>query len=108
MEIEFNDSLAFLFEPARLKISYGGRGAGKSDGYAIALIIFAMKMKLRILCLREIQNSIDESVKSTIENYIEHYGLGWAFDIKEKSITCKATGSRFLFSGLRYKINSIK
>lgn len=108
MEIEFNHSLAFLFEPARLKISYGGRGAGKSDGYAIALIIFAMKMRLRILCLREIQNSIDESVKSTIENYIEHYGLGWAFDIKDKSITCKATGSRFLFSGLRYKINSIK
>ena len=108
MEIEFNDSLAFLFQPARLKISYGGRGAGKSDGYAIALIVIAMKMRLRILCLREIQNSIDESVKSTIENYITHYGLDEFFDIKEKSITCKTTGSRFLFSGLRYKINSIK
>lgn len=108
MEIEFNQSLAFLFEPARLKISYGGRGAGKSDGYAIALIIFAMKMRLRILCLREVQNSIDESVKSTIENYITHYELDEFFDIKEKSITCKTTGSRFIFSGLRYKINSIK
>lgn len=108
MTIEFNEKLAFLFEPARLKIGYGGRGAGKTDGYAIALIIFAMKMKLRILCLREIQNSIDESVKSTIENYIDFYNLGWAFDIKEKSITCTLTGSRFIFSGLRYKINSIK
>ena len=108
MEIEFNDKLAFLFSPARLKIAYGGRGAGKSDGYAIALIIFAMKMKLRILCLREIQNSLEESVKSTIENYIDHYDLGWAFDIKDKSITCNLTGSRFIFSGLRHKINSIK
>jgi len=108
LEIEFNEKLAFLFEPARLKIGYGGRGAGKTDGYAIALIIFAMKMRLRILCLREIQNSIDESVKSTIENYIEHYGLDWAFNIKEKSITCTLTGSRFIFSGLRHKINAIK
>jgi phage terminase large subunit len=108
LEIEFNEKLAFLFEPARLKIGYGGRGAGKTDGYAIALIIFAMKMRLRILCLREIQNSIDESVKSTIESYIEHYGLDWAFDIKEKSITCTLTGSRFIFSGLRHKINAIK
>lgn len=108
MEIEFNEKLAFLFEPARLKIGYGGRGAGKTDGYAIALIIFSMKMRLRILCLREIQNSIEESVKSTIESYIEHYGLEWAFDIKDKSITCTLTGSRFIFSGLRHKINAIK
>lgn len=108
MEIEFLEKLEFLFHPARLKIAYGGRGAGKTDGYAIALLILAMKMKLRILCLREIQSSIEESVKSTLENYIEHYGLQWAFDVKDKSITCTTTGSRFIFSGLRHKINSIK
>lgn len=108
LTIEFNEKLAFLFKPARLKIAYGGRGAGKTDGYAIALIVLTMKMRLRVLCLREIQNSIEESVKETIENYIIHYGLEWAFDIKDKSITCTLTGSRFIFSGLRYKINSIK
>ncbi len=108
MEIEFNEKLAFLFKPARLKISYGGRGGGKTDGYAIALILLAMQRKLRILCLREIQNSIEESVKETIEGYINHYGLEGFFDIKDKSITCTTTGSRFIFSGLRYKINSIK
>jgi len=108
LSIEFNEKLAFLFKPARLKISYGGRGGGKTDGYAIALIILAMQRKLRILCLREIQNSIEESVKETIEGYIALYGLEWAFDIKDKSITCTLTGTRFIFSGLRYKINSIK
>jgi phage terminase large subunit len=108
VEVEFLDKLAFLFEPARLKIVFGGRGGGKTDGFAIALIILSMKMKLRILCLREIQSSIDESVKETIENYIVHYELEDEFDIKDKSITCKRTGSRFIFSGLRYKINSIK
>ena len=107
-EIEFNEKLEFLFKPARLKISYGGRGAGKTDGYAIALIILSMQKRLRILCLREIQNSIEESVKETIESYIALYQLEWAFDIKDKSITCTLTGSRFIFSGLRYKINSIK
>jgi phage terminase large subunit len=108
MEIEFLEKLEFLFQPARLKIAYGGRGGGKTDGYAIALIILAMKMKLRILCLREIQTSIEESVKETIESYIIHYGLADQFIIKDKSITCIRTGSRFIFSGLRYKINSIK
>jgi phage terminase large subunit len=108
LQIEFNERLAFLFKPARLKISYGGRGGGKTDGYAIALIILSMQRKLRILCLREIQNSIEESVKETIESYIALYELEWAFDIKDKSITCNLTGSRFIFSGLRYKINSIK
>lgn len=108
MEIEFLDKLSFLFMPARLKIAYGGRGAGKTDGFAIALIIHTMKSRLRVLCLREIQNSIEESVKSTIESYIEHYGLEWAFDIKDKSIVCTLTGSKFIFSGLRHKINAIK
>jgi len=108
LQIEFLEKLEFLFHPARLKIAYGGRGAGKTDGYAIALIVLSMKMKLRILCLREIQNSIEESVKETIENYIAQYELDDYFEIKEKSITCKKTGSRFIFSGLRYKINSIK
>ena len=108
MEIEFNEKLKHFCLSQRLKIGYGGRGAGKTDGYAIALIVFAMKLRLRILCLREIQNSIEESVKSTIESYIEHYGLEWAFDIKDKSIICKLNGSKFLFSGLRHKINAIK
>lgn len=108
MVIEFLEKLEFLFYSARLKIAYGGRGAGKTDGFAIALIFLAMKMRLRILCLREIQSSIEESVKETIENYITHYGLDDQFEIKDKSITCKRTGSRFIFSGLRYKINSIK
>src|SRR5687767_12131599 len=99
MQIEFNEKLAFLFKPARLKISYGGRGGGKTDGYAIALIILAMQRKLRILCLREIQNSIEESVKETIEGYIAQYELDWAFGIKDKSITCTITGTRFIFSG---------
>lgn len=108
LEVEFPEKLGFLFEPARLKIIYGGRGGGKTENVSIALIVLSLKMKLRILCLREIQNSIEESVKETIEANINTLGLSDEFDIRDKSITCKRTGSRFIFSGLRYKINSIK
>lgn len=108
LEVEFPEKLGFLFKPARLKILYGGRGGGKTENVSIALIILAMQSKLRILCLREIQNSIEESVKETIEANIYKLGVEELFEIKEKSITCVSTGSRFIFSGLRYKINSIK
>lgn len=107
-DIEFLDALSFLFEPARWKVPYGGRGAGKTEGIAIALIILARTKKLRILCGREFQNSIDESVKQTIEANIASMGLEDEFQILGKQIICKRTGSRFFFMGLRYNINKIK
>jgi phage terminase large subunit len=109
MEVEFPASLDFLIsEPARYKILYGGRGAGKSEGISIALIILATQKKLRILCLRELQTSIEESVKETITNNIHAMDLDDEFLIQDKRIVSKRTGSEFIFSGLRYNINKIK
>lgn len=108
-EFEFLEALSFLiFESARWKIAYGGRGAGKTEGFAIALILLSRTKKLRILCGREFQNSIDESVKQTIEANIESMGLSDEFLILGKQIINKRTGSRFFFMGLRYNINKIK
>lgn len=109
LEVEFPEHLAFLISsPARYKVLYGGRGAGKSEGISIALIILALRRKIRILCLRELQNSIDESVKETIANNIAAMELDDQFTIQDKKIICNRTGSEFLFSGLRYNINKIK
>lgn len=106
---EFLEKLAFLlFESARLKVAYGGRGAGKTEGFAIALILLSRTKKLRILCAREFQNSIDESVKQTIEANIVAMGLEDEFLILNKQIIHKKTGSRFFFMGLRYNINKVK
>ena len=70
-EVQFPEKLLFLInDPARYKILYGGRGGMKTESVAIALIILATQKKLRILCLREIQKSIDESVYETIKNRI--------------------------------------
>ena len=107
--IEFIEKLGFLiFESARFKVAYGGRGAGKSEGFAIALILLARAKRLRILCLRELQASIEESVLETIAANISSMGFDDEFLITRKQVIHKKTGSRFIFSGLRYNLNKIK
>jgi len=106
---EFLDKLAFLLtESSRWKVAWGGRGAGKTEGFAIALILLSRVKRLRIICGREFQNSIEESVKATIEANIISMGLEDEFKILNRQIVNKRTGSRFFFMGLRYNINKIK
>lgn len=108
-QFEFLEKLSFLlFESARWKIAWGGRGAGKTEGFAIALILLSRTRNLRILCARELQNSIDESVKFMIEAWIIQMGFEDEFKITNKQIINKRTGSRFFFMGLRYNINKVK
>jgi phage terminase large subunit len=107
-QIEFPEALSFLlFEPAPIKVMYGGRGAGKTNNIAGALVILSLQKKLRIACFRELQTSIDESVKQEIEAKIIDLGLEDKFEIQDKKIT-SITGSEFIFYGLRYNINKIK
>lgn len=109
MEVKFIDSLSFLlFDPARYKVLYGGRGGGKTEGIAIALILFARTKRLRIACFREFQNKIKESVYSVIKQKIIDLKLEHEFKITDSSIECLVTGSEFLFLGLRYNIDGIK
>src|ERR1700733_6252751 len=108
-EIEFPEKLLFLInEPARYKIIYGGRGGMKTETIARALIILCLQKKIRVLCLRELQNSIDESVYETLKFAIQDMGLDHVFDIQKKKIICIQTGSEFIFRGLRYNINKLK
>lgn len=109
IDIEFPEKLLFLINsPARYKVLYGGRGAGKTENIARALIILASQNKIRILCCRELQSSIQESVHETIKNQIYDMKLDEEFSIQDKTITSKRTASEFIFKGLRYNINSIK
>lgn len=77
-----------------------GRGCGKSYGIAQCVILLAAISKKRILCIREIQKSLNESVKALVENLIVDMGLGNIFSIKHDSIEC-VNGSKFLFMGMR-------
>jgi len=93
--------------PARYRIASGGRGSGKSFSYATALILRAVGSKVRVLCCREIQRSVKESVLRLLADRIEAMGLGQWFDIGATSITCM-NGSEFIFEGLHANITKIK
>lgn len=76
--------------------------------FATALVLKAAAKKLKILCTREIQGSIKESVKAEIEDAIERCGLGGFFDILETEIRGR-NGSEFVFVGLRrHNANAVK
>lgn len=109
LEVKFPDKLAFLIsEPATIKVLWGGRGAAKTESVSIALLLWSIQRKLRIACFRELQKSIDESVYSTLKSQIYDMSLEDEFQILNKTIISKRTGSEFIFEGLRYNINSIK
>ena len=104
---EFPEKLRILFTPARYKILYGGRDGAKSWGAARALLIQAAASPLRILCAREFQNSITESVHHLLQAQIAALGLEPFYEV-QNGVIRGANGSEFLFAGLRNNISRIK
>jgi len=94
--------------PCRYKTVYGGRGGRKSWEIARALISEAIRNKVLVLCTREIQNSIGDSVLRLLSNQIELLGVSHEFEIQKTTIIGK-NGSEFIFKGLNgMTIDSIK
>lgn len=87
-------------ESARYKGFHGGRGSAKSHSFAQALVILGAQQPRRILCCREIQRSIRDSVKRLLDDTIERKGLSGFYDSTETEIR-GANGTLFLFSGVR-------
>ena len=107
-DIQFADKLQFLFYPKRYKVLYGGRGSGKSWGVARALLVLGSQTQLRIICAREVQKSIKESVHKLLDNQIQAMGLGRFYDVLETEIR-GLNGTTFSFSGLaQHTVESIK
>lgn len=84
----------------RIKFYYGGRCGGKSFAFADSLLILGRKKKLFITCLREIQDSIKDSVYKLLVDRINYYALS-DYKIFEDRIDNVITGTRFVFKGLR-------
>ena len=100
IEAEIPEAFQGLFDPARHKAYYGGRGSAKSHSFAGALLIQAREEFLRVLCTREVQNSIRDSVKRLLDDKIEQYQMNDFFVSTDREIRGK-NGSLFVFSGLR-------
>lgn len=86
---------------------FGGRGSGKSIGVADFLLLTGYKSKHRILCTREIQNSLAQSVHKLLTDRIEALHLTSFYEITEKTIRGK-NGTEFFFRGLWQNEDSIK
>lgn len=99
IEVRFPPKLQFLFQPHRYKVAHGGRGSGKSWGFARALLIQGAARKLRILCTREVQKSIKDSVHKLLSDQIQAMGLGAFYAILQTEIR-GANGTEFIFAGL--------
>jgi phage terminase large subunit len=96
-----------LYEPFRFLDWHGGRGGGKSRTVATGLIMQATERHERVLCGREVQKSIKDSVKRLLDDEIDRLGLRKAFVSTETEIR-GPNDSLFLFAGIRGNANGIK
>jgi phage terminase large subunit len=108
IDIDIPEAFDGLLEEHRYYVYYGGRGSSKSHSIARFLICLALCGSYKILCARELQNSIMESVYSLLKGVIYLYNLESYFNIKMALIECPCTGSVFFFKGLCHNIESVK
>jgi phage terminase large subunit len=94
-------------EQWRYIIYYGGRSSGKSQSVARALLIRGRQKKLRILCTREIQNTIKDSVHKLLKDIITEFEFT-DYVVTNDSVVNSVTGTEFIFRGLRHNITEIK
>jgi phage terminase large subunit len=107
MKIDIPDIFNFLLtKNSRFKVVYGGRGGGKSESIARILLLLSLKPQslfkkdsIRVLCAREYQSSIADSVHKIFTDIINLYELNNYFIITKSSIKT-VNGSEFIFKGI--------
>jgi phage terminase large subunit len=97
-----------LLDPARYLGAHGGRGSGKSYFFAELAIERSIIAKTDIVCVREIQRTLDQSVKKLLEKKIAAMGVEKRFNVLRSHIECD-TGGRIIFEGMQdHTADSIK
>lgn len=96
-----------IFNPHRYKIYHGGRGGGKSETIARYLLKVGMDEPMTILCAREFQASIKDSVHQLLADVIRDHGIEDFYQILKTEIR-GVNGTKFVFAGLHHNISSIK
>ena len=107
LEIKLLQKLEELFKPYRYKVLYGGRGGAKSWGIARALLTLGTHKTLRIVCARELQTSIRDSVHKLLSDQVQSMGMGAFYDVQQTTLR-GLNGTEFFFVGLRSNISQIK
>ena len=89
-----------LLQPSRYKGVHGGRGSGKSFFFATLLIARCLSEKTDAVCIREVQRTLDESVKKLLEETIQALGVGHLFEVQHNRILTPY-GGRIIFMGMQ-------
>jgi len=92
---------------ARYKVFYGGRGGRKSWEAVQGALLQGLEQPKRILCTRELQTSIKDSIHKTIADRIAALGLSDHYTVLRDTIR-GANGTECIFKGLRHNSESIK
>lgn len=100
--------LAPLLQPARYKGAHGGRGGAKSHFFAEQLVLRCYREPTRAACIREVQNSIKDSVQQLLVDKIEKFGLQDFYEVQRDQVI-GANGSLIIFRGMQsYNAANIK
>lgn len=82
--------------------AYGGRGGGKSLAVAGAAVIKTYsKYQHKIIFLRQIMDSQEESTIAEVKNVLELLGCSSDFKYKANKFTNKLTGATIVFKGIQ-------
>lgn len=108
IRVEVAPAFAPLLKPARYKGAYGGRGGAKSHFFAEQIVVRCYARPTRVVCIREVQNSIRDSVRQLIVDKIYKFGLVREFEILDSEIR-GPNGSLIIFKGMQhYNADTIK
>lgn len=99
--------LPVLKSKKRFIVLIGGRGSGKSESVGAFLTMKAQTESADILCGREFQSSIDDSVHKLLKMLISDRLELKGFDISDKKIDC-LTGGGFRFKGFARNSSAVK
>lgn len=113
LTIQIPDKLGWVFQgDARYRGAHGGRGSAKSTTFARMALARGIADPQRILCGRELQNSLKESVHAEICSQIDTLNLGFFYEYGESFIRGRegspAYGTEFIYKGLRNNYQSIR
>ena len=107
IQVHIPKAFGDLFHPKRYKVYHGGRGGAKSHNIARALLVIGMQRPVRVLCARELQVSIKDSVHKLLSDIIREHGMDEFYTITDKEIRGK-NGTEFGFKGLKHNANELK
>jgi len=107
-QVAIPEAFTDLLIPQRYKVFYGGRGGAKSHNFARALLVQGLENKLDILCTREVQKTIKQSVHKLLSDVVKQHEI---FDknyiVQEQSIK-STNGGEIAFAGLRHNSDGLK